>query len=100
VVPDLVGVYHGAEGTRRLWRSWLSAWKELVLDYELRDAGDDVVALISNQRQRGRHSDVETEIPPYAWVYTLRDGLVVRGCWYPDQQAALEATGLGSERAE
>jgi ketosteroid isomerase-like protein len=94
VVPDLAGVYHGAEGTRAFRGAWLSAWKNLTFDYELRDVGDDVLALIRNQRQWGRHSDVETEIPPYAWLYTLGHGKVVRGCWYPDHESALEAAGL------
>jgi ketosteroid isomerase-like protein len=94
VVPDLAGIFRGAEGTRDLWRAWLSPWKDLVFDYELRDAGEHVVVLISNQRQWGRHSKVETEIPPYAWTYTIRDAEVVRGCFYPDHQSALEAAGL------
>jgi ketosteroid isomerase-like protein len=94
VVPDLAGVYRGAEGTQRFWRTWLSSWKELVFEHDLRDAGDEVVALIRNQRQWGRHSGIETEIPPYAWVYTVRGGRVVRACFYPDHQSALEAVGL------
>ena len=55
---------------------------------------DQVVALIRNQRQWGRHSGIETEIQPYAFVYTLRDGKVVRVCFYPDHESALEAVGL------
>jgi ketosteroid isomerase-like protein len=94
VIPDLAGVYHGIEGTQRFWRAWLSSWKELVFEYELRDAGDDVVALIRNQRQWGRHSGIETAIPPYGWVYTVRHGKVVRGCFYPDPESALQAAGL------
>ena len=42
------------------------------------DAGDEVVALIDNQRQWGRHSGIETQMPPYALVFTFRDGKVVR----------------------
>jgi ketosteroid isomerase-like protein len=94
LVPDLAGIYRGAEGTREVWRAWLSPWKELVFDYELRDAGDDVVQLVSNQRQWGRHSDVQTEIPPYAWTYTVRDGRVIRAVFYPDHRSALEVAGL------
>jgi ketosteroid isomerase-like protein len=70
------------------------AVKDIVFEYELRDAGEDVIALVRNQRQWGRHSGVETEIQPYAWTYTVRDGKVVRGCFYPDHQSALEAAGL------
>ncbi len=94
IVPDLVGVYRGPEGTQRFWRTWLSSWKDLVFEHEFRATGDQVVALISNQRQWGRHSGIETEIPPYAFVYTVRGGKVVRVCFYPDHQSALEAVGL------
>jgi ketosteroid isomerase-like protein len=94
LIPDLAGRYQGPAGTRAFWGTWLSSWRNLVFEYELRDAGDDVVALIRNQRQWGRHSGVETQVPPYSWVYTIRDGRVVRGCFYPDHQSALEAAGL------
>jgi ketosteroid isomerase-like protein len=94
LIPDLAGTYRGAEGTQTFWRTWLSSWKNLVFDYDLRETGDDVVALIRNQRQWGRHSGIETEIPPYAWLYTIRGGRVIRACFYPDQESALEAAGL------
>jgi ketosteroid isomerase-like protein len=93
-VPELAGVYRGMEGTRTLWGGWLSPWQAFKFDYELRDAGDEVVSLISNQRQWGRHSGVETEVPPYAWLYTVQDGKVVRATFYGDHQSALEAAGL------
>jgi ketosteroid isomerase-like protein len=93
--PDLAGTYTGPEGTRAFWGGWLSSWQDLAFDFELRAAGDDVVvALIRNQRQWGRHSGVETALPPYAWVYTLRDGRVVRGQFAPDHESALEEVGL------
>jgi len=92
---DVAGVYHGHEGVRAYWRNWLSAWSDL--DFELQDvvdAGDEVVALIRNQRQWGRHSGIVTEMPPYGLVFTIRGGKVVRWCAYPDQESALEAAGL------
>jgi ketosteroid isomerase-like protein len=94
-LPDATGVYHGHEGVRAYWRNWLSAWSDL--DFELQDvvdAGDEVVALIRNQRQWGRHSGIVTEVQPYGLVFTIRDGKVVRWRAYPDQDSALEAAGL------
>jgi ketosteroid isomerase-like protein len=94
-LPDAAGVYHGHEGVRAYWRNWLSAWSDL--DFELQDvldAGDEVVALIRNQRQWGRHSGIVTEVQPYGLVFTIRDGKVVRWRAYPDQDSALEAAGL------
>ncbi len=58
------------------------------------DAGDEVVALIRNQRQWGRRSGIVTEVPPYGLVFTIRGGKVVRWRAYSDQQSALEAAGL------
>jgi ketosteroid isomerase-like protein len=94
-LPDSVGVYHGHEGVRTFWRNWLSAWSDLEFEIQdVVDAGDDVVLLIRNQRQWGRHSGLETESPSYAMVFTFRDGKVVRQQHYLDQRAALEAAGL------
>jgi ketosteroid isomerase-like protein len=92
---DIAGVYHGHEGVRAYWRGWLSAWRDL--DFELQDvldAGDEVVALIHKQRQWGRHSGIETKMPPYALVFTINNGKVVRWRSFPDQRSALDAVGL------
>jgi ketosteroid isomerase-like protein len=95
VAPDIAGVYRGHEGVRDFWRRWLSAWKDIEFEVQdVRDAGEDVVVLIRNQRQWGRHSGLVTEFPPYAFVFTFRGGKVVRVCWYGDQDSALEAAGL------
>jgi ketosteroid isomerase-like protein len=90
IPPEWVGVHRGAEG-EAFWGAWTSSWQKLEFDYELRDAGDEVAGLISNQRQWGRQSGVPTEFPPYAWVYTVRDGRVVKGRFYRDHEAALKA---------
>jgi ketosteroid isomerase-like protein len=95
MVPDLAGVYRGHDGVRAYWRRWFEAWSDLEFEFELRDAGDDVVALFRNQRQWGRHTGICTELPPYAQVFTLRDGKLVRWRTFPDQESALKAVGLG-----
>ena len=97
---DTGGVFHGHEGVRTYWRQWLSAWRDLQFEIQdLRDAGDDVVALIHKQRQWGRHSGIETEMPPYGIVFTIRGGKVVRWRFYPDQASAFEAVGLSEQDA-
>ena len=94
-IPDLAGIYHGHDGVRTYWRRWLSAWSDIRFEVEdIRDAGAEVVALIRNQHQTGRHSGIETGFPSYAIVFTLRDGKVIRWRSYMDQGAALEAVGL------
>jgi ketosteroid isomerase-like protein len=93
-LPGWEGIHRGPEETREFWRAWLSSWRDLQFDYEIRDAGERVVVLINNQRQWGRHSGIETEFPPYSWVYRLRDGRVIEGTFYPDQASALKDCGL------
>ena len=89
------GVYHGHEGVRNYWREWLSAWSDLRFEIDdVRDAGDEVVLLIRDQRQWGRHSGIETDVPPYGLVFTFRGGKITRWRAYPDRQSALEAAGL------
>jgi ketosteroid isomerase-like protein len=95
VIPDLAGVYRGHDGVRAYWRRWLSAWNDLQFEVEaVRDAGDDVVLLIRNQRQWGRHTGIATEFPSMAMVFSFRGDKVVRVCTYTDHHAALEAAGL------
>jgi ketosteroid isomerase-like protein len=95
LAADLSGVYHGHEGVRTYWRRWLQAWAEIEFEVaDVLDAGDDVVALIHNQRQWGRRSGIATEMPPYGLVFTIRNGKVVRWRSFSDQRSALEAAGL------
>jgi ketosteroid isomerase-like protein len=97
MIPDLAEVYFGHEGVRTYWRRWFEAWSDLQFEIQdLRDAGDDVVVLIRNQRQWGRHTGICTELPPYAQVFTIRDGILVRWRTFPDQESALDAVGLRS----
>ena len=94
-IPDLAEIYHGHEGVRTYWRRWLSAWKDLEFELEdVRDGGEEIVALIRNQRQWGRHSGITTDIPPYALVFSFRDGKVIRWRSFPDQASGLRAAGL------
>ena len=95
VIPELAGVYRGHEGVRTYWRRWLSAWNDLEFEVDaVRDAGDDVVLLIRNQHQWGRHTGIASEFPALAMVFTFGGDKVVRVRTYTDQHAALEAAGL------
>jgi ketosteroid isomerase-like protein len=94
-IPDVAGVYRGHDGVRAYWRRWLSAWKDLQFEVQdILDRGDEVVLLVRNQRQWGRHSGIATEFPPYGMVFTIRGGKVLRFRAYPDQKEALQAAGL------
>ncbi len=85
---QLAGTYRGHDGVRAYWRLWLEAWRDLEFEVEdVVSAGDEVVALIRNQRQWGRYSGIAVDIAPYALVFTVRDGLVVRWRSFGDQDA-------------
>jgi ketosteroid isomerase-like protein len=93
--PDNAGVYHGHEGVRAFWREWLSAWSDLQFEIEdVVDGGEEILLLIRNQRQWGRHSGIETQVPPYGMVFTFRDGKVIRLSIYGDRESAFEAAGV------
>jgi ketosteroid isomerase-like protein len=96
VIPsDTAEVYRGHEGMLTYWRRWLESWRNLQYEIQdVRDAGDEVVVLIRNQRQWGRHSGILTEVPPFAMVFTFGEGKVVRMRAFSNQQCALEAAGL------
>jgi ketosteroid isomerase-like protein len=91
-VGDL-GVFHGHEGLRRLFRELYQAWGEIEYGYdELIDAGQHVVAVVT-RHARGRASGVEVE-QPFGLLWTLREGKVVRLVWFLRRKEALEAAGL------
>jgi len=94
---DISRVYHGPAGVADFWREWLGAWETVEFEYELVDAGNQVVALV-DQRMRGRSTDIEVPLGKYAHLYTFRDGLIVHWKLYESQAAALEAAGLRQSR--
>jgi ketosteroid isomerase-like protein len=95
VVPDVADVYRGPEGFRTFWRRWYEAWRDIQFDVQdYLDSGDEVVVLICNQRQWGRYSGIASELPPYALIYTFRNGKLVRLRVFPDHDSALKAVGL------
>ena len=95
MIPDLAGVYHGHEGVREYWARWFEAWRDLEFAVDdIRDSGDEVVVLIRDQRQWGRHSGIPTQLPPWGMVFTFRRRKVSRWRTFPDHQSALEAVGL------
>ena len=92
-VPDLAGVYRGIEAVVQWWRQWLAAWETTDYEYELVDAGDQVVLLL-DQRMRGRSTGIEVALGEYAQLATFTEGRIVHWKVYVDQSKALEAAGL------
>jgi ketosteroid isomerase-like protein len=85
--------YAGVDGAREFMNDWLEAWEEWELFLEeLRDAGDRVVAIVS-QRGRSRATGLSVDMR-FAQVWTLRDGKQTRMEMYADPDEALQAVGL------
>jgi hypothetical protein len=92
-LPDVgAGVYHGWEGARRMWMDWLSAWDNVHFEYELVDAGENVVALI-DQGMRGSEG-IDIVLGKHAQVWGFANGRIVGWKIYLSQLEALEAAGM------
>jgi ketosteroid isomerase-like protein len=102
VIPDFeydqtraVGMDRGVfnlEQLRSLLATFTDSWESFTVGAdELIDAGEDVVMPFTNVA-RGRDG-IEVQARGI-WVWTIRDGSIVRACLYQDHQEALEAAGL------
>ena len=77
---------------RDLLTSFTESWESFTIGAdELIDAGEDVVMPFTNLA-RGRDG-IEVQARGI-WVWTIRDGSIVRACLYQERHEALEAVGL------
>ena len=85
--------FQGHRGVIEEAERWEETWEEYRFDVEeLVDAGDKVVMLY-RQVARAKVSGIEVgEVA--GWVYTLREGKIVRLEMFPDQASALRAAGV------
>jgi ketosteroid isomerase-like protein len=87
------GVYRGLEAVEAYNRQFLAEFAEIHYEpQELIDANDSVVA---NMRihGRGKASGATFELSAW-WVFTLREGRLIRVHAYLDRTQALESAGL------
>ena len=93
--PDWIdsGPYLGRDAIIKQFRELRDVWQDdsSFGRPELLDAGDHVVVQIPF-RSATRGLALSTEL---AWVYTLRDGLIVTLAFFHSKAEALEAVGLG-----
>jgi ketosteroid isomerase-like protein len=90
-----VGPLHGVfrlDQLERLWSAGTEPWESLRMEAdELIDAGEHVV-LTQTTSSRGRDG---VEVTAHTtWVWTFREGMIARLCYYQDKARALEAAGL------
>jgi ketosteroid isomerase-like protein len=91
---DDVGVISGRDAMRRYYQDWLDMVDDLHggIDEVIHDSGETLVAVLFNSG-RGRGSSVPIR-GRYTVVYTIRDGLIVRGREYQTPAQGLAAAGL------
>lgn len=94
--PDQIDVrdYHGHEGLRHVMTEWIGTWEDWSIELlQAREVGGFVLA-IALQRGRGRASGapMQTEV---AFLFTVRDGLIVRWRMFHSEREALDALELG-----
>ena len=89
-----LGTYRGREGIRDAWEAWREAFPDARLDVEeiIECGGGDVVCVV-HARGRALSSGVEID-QPAAGIWTIRDGMAIRGQAYATRAEALEAVGL------
>jgi ketosteroid isomerase-like protein len=86
-------VARGREEVRKLASEFDAAWVEHKSEpEEIRAVGADQVLLVTIERFKGRDG-IELEAP-FAAIFTLHDGKIVRWEAFWDKQKALEAAGL------
>jgi ketosteroid isomerase-like protein len=89
--PDDVGVMRGREAYIRYLADWAETFEGFRSDLEEAEPVDEGrVLVVGRISGRARASGVETE-QRVAVVYTVRDGLIVRGREYATKDEALEA---------
>ena len=94
LVEGTESFYRGHDGMRRFWNAYRTEFEDFEVEaQELRDLGDDRVALLGRFRWRGPASGIGTE-SPLGMVFTIRAGKIIRSVDYFSQQEALEAVGL------
>ena len=94
--PNLPGTstYTGKEGLREALRDWPSQWEDFriaLVETTALDQGR--VLAMTRQVGRGKGSGVEVEAD-FAFVFTVRQGKLVRWQMFTSREEALEAAGL------
>ena len=92
--PDQLDVrdYHGHEGVQSVMADWIGTWEDYSIELlSAREIGGLVLAT-AFQRGRGKSSGAPMEAE-VAFVFTIRDGAIVRWQMFSSEREALEAIG-------
>jgi ketosteroid isomerase-like protein len=99
-LPDHIGeTYRGREGVLRAAKRWVEPQEWLLVELEqIVKVGDRLVS-VHRMRSKARHSGIEFDtaeegLPSLAYLWTFRDGKVIRFESFLGADRALEAAGL------
>jgi ketosteroid isomerase-like protein len=84
--------YIGLDGVREMMASWLGTWEEWSIAPLGSSAAGEHVFVNAVQRGRGKGSGVPIETT-LTFVFSLRDGLIVRWQMFHDEAEARAAVG-------
>jgi ketosteroid isomerase-like protein len=89
------GVHRGADQVRRMWQTFTDPWESVRVEIsEFIEADEQVVLTRMTSRFVGRDG-IELPGPVRSgWLWTFRDGALVKLVIYNDLDDALEAAGL------
>jgi|ERR1700678_4058216 ketosteroid isomerase-like protein len=93
-LPDHAGeVYSGLEGVLKAVETWSEPYEAMTNELQRIVGSGDCLVAIHRFRARARHTGIEFD-QPSAYVYTFRDGKIIRiqGFWDPEE--ALAVAGL------
>jgi ketosteroid isomerase-like protein len=89
----LLGTHHGNESIRLIYEENQKTMAGYdVVPVELIDAGDKVVAVVKTVGA-GSSSEIALEGDGFAFVFTIKDGRVVREQAFRNREEAVEAAG-------
>jgi ketosteroid isomerase-like protein len=92
-VTLLLGSHHGREAIRQIFEENRESMPGYRLDAEeMIDAGDKVIAVV-RVGGAGRVSEIALD-DRIAFLFTIRDGLLIRQQTFRNRESALEAAGL------
>jgi ketosteroid isomerase-like protein len=95
---EYVNPSYAVEPGTRLGRASFRVVRETYEDFRLAieryvDAGDEDVVVLARYTASGRGSGVPLE-GEHGYVWTIRDGLAVRFCWFQSHREAFEVAGI------
>ncbi len=93
VFPGFEPLYRGHDGVRDWWEALKAPWQWFVVHVERTVDAENTVLVATRFEAVGKDSGVKVDMP-FANVWWLEDGLVVRFAAYSSWEQALEAVGL------